>query len=352
VKSVALLIGIAACGVMIASRGSFETRIRNTNETEENNQSKASHAAESQFESSEQSSIDYLYPKTSGEIDLEPTLSLSTPTLITIGELPFKVRALLNVLQHLEETTLRTFESAPKFGMGRAPLRPPEVVFERKPEVEHSPLPDHDHFRPSRTLDYELHGKYSAYDESWMWFEQMRGLTSRGFVYRIRDRDNSRRRDDLSQEDELRRYFELERSGFFVVSLPVQEEPKSFFRRVGSLRGSAIVDERERLWEVEKLQLVSLLKHDPPAIYENRRVMSNSEREDMLTRSLDQIESTSLNELRGKTDCVIAWNAEHDRIQMLGAIRAKAKCIKCHEVEEGHLLGAFTYWISEVKHSK
>ena len=289
----------------------------------------------------------YLYPKTSGEIDLGQTDPKPATKHVVLGDLPAKVDAMTYVLRCLNQTTLRTFESAPKFGIGRANLGP-RIATPAKPEAEHAPLPAQDHDWPPRTLDDKFAGKYTPYGKSWMWFKEMRGLTSRGFVYRIRDSETPWR-DDLDEDERHRMYEDLEYAGFFVVSLPSDEDPKRFLRRVGSLRGSALVNQRERLWDVERLQLVSLLKNDPPAVYETRRIMVASDEDELPKRSLDEIETKSLNELRAGTDCVIAWDTDHERIQMLGAIRAKSDCLKCHAVEQGELLGAFTYWITRIK---
>jgi hypothetical protein len=68
----------------------------------------------------------------------------------------------------------------------------------------------------------------------------------------------------------------------------------------------------------------------------------------MPTRTLDLIETESLEKLRAGTERVIAWNQEDHRLQMLGAIRAKDRCLKCHDVPRGELLGAFTFWIEEL----
>ena len=66
----------------------------------------------------------YLYPKTSGEIDLGQTDPKPATKHVVLGDLPAKVDAMTYVLRCLNQTTLRTFESAPKFGIGRANLGP------------------------------------------------------------------------------------------------------------------------------------------------------------------------------------------------------------------------------------
>jgi hypothetical protein len=59
------------------------------------------------------------------------------------------------------------------------------------------------------------------------------------------------------------------------------------------------------------------------------------------TRPLDTFESESLERLRRDEDIVI--EATSNGCRMLGSLRARAKCLECHSVERGELLGAFSY---------
>jgi hypothetical protein len=94
-------------------------------------------------------------------------------------------------------------------------------------------------------------------------------------------------------------------------------------------------------WRVEDLALVSLLKHEEPAVYLSAHLPRMDELRDAPIRPLDSFEQTTLANLRAGQD--VAVRATSDRIRMLGAIRAVRQCVRCHEVERGELLGAFSY---------
>jgi hypothetical protein len=96
-----------------------------------------------------------------------------------------------------------------------------------------------------------------------------------------------------------------------------------------------------RSWKVQKLELVSLLKFDEPAVYISNELPKMKDLKDAKTRPLDSFESQALTALRGGDDLQVQSNP--DSIRMLGSIRALKQCIKCHSVERGDLLGAFSY---------
>jgi hypothetical protein len=92
---------------------------------------------------------------------------------------------------------------------------------------------------------------------------------------------------------------------------------------------------------VRNLELISLLKHDPPAAYLSENLPRMEELRDAKTRPLDNFETAALAALEKGENLQI--NHEPNRIRMLGSIRAAKACLKCHSVERGTLLGAFSY---------
>jgi hypothetical protein len=96
-----------------------------------------------------------------------------------------------------------------------------------------------------------------------------------------------------------------------------------------------------RLWKIEKVELVSMLKFDEPAVYISNELPKLKDLKDAKTRPLDSFESQALVALRHGEDLQV--QSSPDSIRMLGAIRALKQCIKCHSVERGDLLGAFSY---------
>ena len=96
-------------------------------------------------------------------------------------------------------------------------------------------------------------------------------------------------------------------------------------------------------WQLVRLELVSLLKHDPPAVYLSEHLprMQELAADGVPTRSLDSFETASLNRLlEGET---IVAEQSRNRVLMLGGLRAAYQCTQCHNVNAGHLLGAFSY---------
>lgn len=96
-------------------------------------------------------------------------------------------------------------------------------------------------------------------------------------------------------------------------------------------------------WKINRLQLVSLLLHDEPRVYEsenlpNMEELSGSNAE---TRTLNDFESNSLEKLYAGEEAIM--HATPNRLVMLGALRANTTCLQCHSVKENELLGAFSY---------
>jgi hypothetical protein len=140
---------------------------------------------------------------------------------------------------------------------------------------------------------------------------------------------------------ELKSEFHLDRWSFYWKdqweNLSLAER-KAVKLRARELR---ISTPKKAVWLIKSMQLVSLLKHDSPRVYDGHHFPSMDELEQVPTRDLDAFESQSLSKLIDGEE--IAISSHMNRIQMLGAIRATNACLVCHEVSEGRLLGAFTY---------
>ncbi|MEX2285805.1 MAG: hypothetical protein WD648_01870 [Planctomycetaceae bacterium] len=94
-------------------------------------------------------------------------------------------------------------------------------------------------------------------------------------------------------------------------------------------------------WKIGKLELVSLLRHEQPQVYQSKNLPNMQELAEVPTRPLDDFESSALKKLRSGDDLVVASGSSE--IRMLGSLRAAKQCLECHQVERGTLLGAFTY---------
>ncbi len=99
-------------------------------------------------------------------------------------------------------------------------------------------------------------------------------------------------------------------------------------------------------WQVTRLDLVSLLRHASPVAYVSEHLPAMEDLELLPTRPLDEFESESLPLLKQAEDVVMRQG--RNQIRMLGALRAGHRCLTCHSVQRGELLGAFTYVLDRV----
>jgi len=125
------------------------------------------------------------------------------------------------------------------------------------------------------------------------------------------------------------------------------------------IRRTISADEREqaqqlrKIWTVEgsdysvtRMELVSLLKNDPPAVYvwlphhvpANAMTAQIAKKSTERVRPLNEFETAALKKIKAGENVVLEGNEK-----AFGAIRAQASCMKCHDVDEGALLGAFSY---------
>lgn len=118
-------------------------------------------------------------------------------------------------------------------------------------------------------------------------------------------------------------------------------------------QSSGWLEEPTEQWAVQRLELVSLLKHPAPRVYVSESLPRMDKLTQVQTRELNPFEQRGLEELyRGET---LASQGTLNRIEMLGALRASKSCLECHEVRHGQLLGAFSYslvrdpWIEPVE---
>jgi hypothetical protein len=96
-----------------------------------------------------------------------------------------------------------------------------------------------------------------------------------------------------------------------------------------------------KVWVVQRIELVGLLKHPEPVVYLSDRLPAMTELRDAPTRSLDDFESAGLEAVRRGEEGFAARRG--DVARFVGGIRAAKQCVECHGGERGDLLGAFSY---------
>ena len=94
-------------------------------------------------------------------------------------------------------------------------------------------------------------------------------------------------------------------------------------------------------WQVVRLELVSLLKHETPVAYVSNHLPQMDKLKDAATRPLNGFEQGAIDRLRTDEDLVI--DESPNQIRMVGSLRAGKNCLECHSVRRGELLGAFSY---------
>ena len=86
-------------------------------------------------------------------------------------------------------------------------------------------------------------------------------------------------------------------------------------------------------WQIKRLELVSLLKHDQPSVYISEYLPAMDELREAPVRPLTDFERRGLASLlRGEE---IHAEVIAGDVRMVGAIRAAEKCLDCHSVEHG-----------------
>ena len=112
-------------------------------------------------------------------------------------------------------------------------------------------------------------------------------------------------------------------------------------------RGFVELDE-ESLGSLVQLQLISLIKYDPPQAYvlDHLPRMDHLSKAGVKTRDLNDFELSALEEL--KDGEILVADVSADQVQALGAIVTVDSCQECHATQRGHLLGAFSYRFQKI----
>ena len=75
-------------------------------------------------------------------------------------------------------------------------------------------------------------------------------------------------------------------------------------------------------------------------------VLTRDAKPSLAKRAADLFEAYAIQQLK-KGDALVRWERP-EFMRAVGAVRAEATCLKCHEVKQGDLLGAFTYQFAKI----
>jgi len=103
---------------------------------------------------------------------------------------------------------------------------------------------------------------------------------------------------------------------------------------------------RKEKWAVARLELVSLLKHEEPAVYVSEMLPRMEQLQEAKLRPLDEFEANALKRLQKGEDVVT--ESSLNQIRMMGSLRAAKQCMQCHSAKRGELLGSFSYVMQRV----
>ncbi len=96
-----------------------------------------------------------------------------------------------------------------------------------------------------------------------------------------------------------------------------------------------------KTWEVQRVELVGLLKHPEPRVYLSDKLPAMADLQNAPTRPLDVFEVAGLDAVRRGEEGFAARRG--DVVRFVGGIRSAKQCVECHGGERGDLLGAFSY---------
>lgn len=147
----------------------------------------------------------------------------------------------------------------------------------------------------------------------------------------------------------LSSFWSMHRAGvrFFVDSSDLgyvrsREQVAGFQRhQFRGVPGSWNDQKGQETWLLERLELISLLRHERPVVYLSDRLPSMTGVEKLKTRPVGEFEEKALKAFQQGED--LAHLRQGDKLSVVGSIRAGGACLQCHEGGRGDLLGAFTY---------
>ena len=91
---------------------------------------------------------------------------------------------------------------------------------------------------------------------------------------------------------------------------------------------------------IDRVELVSLLMHDEPAVYVSDHLPEMARLQGVPTRPLDEFEVSGLANLRQGENL---YESSAHPTRLMGSLRNAKQCVECHGGCRGDLLGAFSY---------
>lgn len=246
-------------------------------------------------------------------------------------------RRALPALRRAHEKVVNEFTEEEGFGVVRSPDLPARKEYIDIPEPPVIPLPS-----PSPQLSAEL--AESDVDED-LGLESATAATAGAAL------EAAHRRSVVDFVNPLG-FGDVEHSGTGKERRPDLDRVVGFqshaFRQMPDV--NSFLPNPTRQWRIVELQLVSIVKHNPPVAYRSKNLPRMDELREAATRPLDAFESSALARLRTGEELIVGETPR--AIRMMGAIRALEICADCHRLNRGDLLGAFSYRLERIRQSE
>ncbi len=222
-------------------------------------------------------------------------------------------------LERLHDENAVEFAITSGFGVSR--MMPLSVDSLSVPKSESVPFEEP---IPETASYVEIDGVTSRAEESETDVDSGSEVTNRGGASHVNLRS--------TYEESVSEFLDVDMFGYIESKQRVAGFEPHAFRR-STQKGTT--------WSLVRLELVSLLKFDEPCVYVSESLPNMRELDEVETRPLSAFEAKSLPRLFRETNVVI--EEEDTDVRMLGALRADSRCLNCHSVKRGQLLGAFSY---------
>jgi hypothetical protein len=156
--------------------------------------------------------------------------------------------------------------------------------------------------------------------------------------------------DPIPSRNDLRKIHRSSLKDFSTRTPPATTPPQPRFGRTANIHWKTF-DRNRKVWEVNSLDLIGLIKHPRPVAYVSEKLPEMNKLHAVPTRDLDEFEYSGLSLLESGKD--LYARSDKGVIRLLGAVRAKTSCLACHTTKkEGDLLGVFSYTLREAQYKR
>ena len=181
--------------------------------------------------------------------------------------------------------------------------------------------------------------------QTWSWLLSISGISTEGLVYSDEATYNTAR---LAVPGSTKAQISWPIDTQFVV-LKSDWSDENEFQQPASSEFTLRRPEDVEIWRLESFGLIGLWKTHPPGskTHELQLPINGFERS-LNRRDTNLIEEAAI-ETFDNNDLFASYEAGSPGIRFVTAIRAEQRCLNCHKVDVGDVLGAFTFLLLQSK---